>query len=309
MNEKIDIFYPTYLNAQVFKQTLMSCLAQDYKNIHVHIVDNSVADGNHEILELVRRISDPRIEYHANGSNIGAAANYNVLIDMMAATDYSICLAADIGFETSGLSVMMKLLRSNGSSVVFPSSKLISYEKALDDFFENLEDGTIFVVPPELQCDEITQQGIDVTKEYFSNYNINGEYNYFSFFGALVDSSLIRGIGTNYLGFKFHGFEHYLSMRLSALAPKITRTKKLCYKCVFGAPRLGGTVRPENHFTRLEPILASQKFLEDFGALLIHRFGGIADFRRSQIDKSIFFLKNYDGFRDEILDILIKNAP
>ena len=303
----VDIFYPVYKNTTIFEFVLKSCLEQDHENIRIHIYDNAFAEGYFSTSKLVKKINDKRIIYHKNLVNVGHIANYAQIIAEMKKTRLSICLPFDIGFTKTGLSKMIQALIRTGASVVFPSAYSASYKDILSIEADHLQTNYINILRTFQEESEIVLSGYEIVKEYFSEKNINGEYNDFSFFGALIVSSVIHAIESNFLNYRYHGFEHYLSMDLAINSSLVTRLSAPCLQAVIGSPRIGGTERPPDYFTRLEPIVACNDFLESKYFLLKKYFDDLGPFFTSQINKCQFFKDNYQGYQEEI-SRLIKNS-
>lgn len=70
----VCINVPTYNAVCTIAETLRSILAQTYRNIVVHVVDNHSTDGT---LAVVNGFNDPRITVHQSDENIGAEGNFN----------------------------------------------------------------------------------------------------------------------------------------------------------------------------------------------------------------------------------------
>lgn len=302
---QIDIFYPTYKNIETFAFVLRSCLTQDYQNIKIHVYDNAFSEGYLLTSELIEKINDRRIIYHKNLVNMGATINYAQIIAEMKKTSLSICLAADIGFTSNGLSLMVDALFRTKASIVFPSSYLSKYEDIIIGANNAQKENYFDVLEGLSREPEIIQPGIDLVKEYFSEQNISGEYNNFSFFGALISSPILHALGSRFFNYKYHGFEHYLSMDIATKSNLVSRLSTPCLMAVVGTPRIGGTERPTDHFTRLETIIACSDFLKNNYFTLKRYFKDMNPFFISQIDKCFFFKANYVGYEDEINKLIL----
>lgn len=300
----IEIFYPTYKNVDTFEFVLRSCLEQDYQNIRVHVYDNALPEGYVLTSELIDKIGDSRIVYHKNIVNFGALGNYSQIFSDMKKTSLSICLAADIGFTSGGLSRMYEALLRTGATVVFPSGVFYRHRDIVnnrDALYEVKDSNVVERFPGE---SEVVQPGIEIVQEYFSENNINGEYNDFSFFGALIVSPVLHALDTNFNNYRYHGFEHYLSMDLAINSNFVARLSAPCKISVIDSPRIGGTERPCDHYTRLEPIAACQSFLKAKYMALREHYGDMEAFFLSQEAKCEFFRNNYDGFTVEVESLL-----
>ena len=96
-------------------------------------------------------------------------------------------------------------------------------------------------------------------------------------------------------------------MHLALRCPLVARTNITCLQNIIGSPKLGGTQRPLNSFTRLEPIISSQKFIDDFEAILIASATSLEKYFIAQICKCNYFLKHYSGFEEQVLRIISYN--
>lgn len=295
----IEIFYPTFKNRDVFEHSINSCLEQDYKDILIHVYDDSGSDC-HEIYDLVEQIDDTRLVYHRNKFNIGTWPNCAQIIDHMKTTEFSIFLAADVGLEKRSLSVMMTEMQKRKSQVIHPSSYLFDYEEKNG---VNLASKKYFGVTNQV-CEQETVSGIEQIEEYFSDCNISGEYNNFSFYSSLIHSPVLRSLSQDYLAFRFHGSEQFLSMELAINSTYVTRIGHPCLHTIIGAPRFGDTERPRDFYTRIETIVACQRFLKKYDLMLRRHIPSGTRLHKSQIDKCHFFKKNYSGYEDLIEDIL-----
>ena len=313
-NQTIDIFIPTYKNADVFAYCLKSCLDQYHRDIRVFVYDNSLAEGCREIEEVVRIFNDDRVHYLPNSVNIGPHLNYQQIIKNMASSNYAMCLSADIGLTKTGLLTLLSIQQDHGALVsygggeVFPYSdfqSIRSMDKSCFDFEIDLESFSPLI--NECKSKILVHSGIDLVDEYYSDLNLCGDYNSFSFFGALINSKVLTDIGASHMSFKYHGFEQYLTMHLAIRCHLVARTNITCLRGIAGCPRIGGTQRPLNSFTRLEPIISSQKFIDDFEAILIASATSLEKYFIAQIYKCNYFLKHYSGFEEHVLRIISYN--
>lgn len=298
--DTIEIFFPTFRNKTVFQHSLISCLEQDYQNVLIHIYDNSIGDDCNEIWDFVRQLNDTRLRYHPNKLNVGPMVNYAQIIDHMKTSEFAIFLSADMGLEKCSLSIMMAEMLKGKSQVVYPSSNIFAYE---ENYGMDLMSKKYFGVVDQ-GLNQSQAHGIEIIREYFSNLNISGEYYNFSFAGSLIYAPILKALSSDYLAFRFHGMEHFLSMELALNASNVTRLNRPCLRVIVGAPRIGGTQRPGDFFTRLEPIVACQRFLRKYELVLSRNIPAFDDLYQSQIDKCQFFVKNYSGFDNEIRNLI-----
>jgi glycosyltransferase involved in cell wall biosynthesis len=79
--KKVGIGLPVYNGANYLAATIDSILAQSYSDFDLLISDNASTDGTEEICRAYAK-RDPRIRYTRQPRNLGAAANFNVLVQM-----------------------------------------------------------------------------------------------------------------------------------------------------------------------------------------------------------------------------------
>ena len=73
---RLSIGMPVYNGERFVKEALDSILSQSFENFELIISDNASTDGTEEICRVYVQ-QDPRIQYHRNQNNLGAARNYN----------------------------------------------------------------------------------------------------------------------------------------------------------------------------------------------------------------------------------------
>lgn len=78
---KVTIGIPVYNGEDFLEKAVDSLLSQTYKDFELIISDNASTDRTEEICR--RYVAqDPRVKYVRNTENLGAAKNYNQLVDM-----------------------------------------------------------------------------------------------------------------------------------------------------------------------------------------------------------------------------------
>ncbi len=77
--QKVTIVIPTYNRSHFLKQSIESALSQTHKDFELLIVDNASTD---ETKQMVKSISDSRITYHRNKTNIGMMNNWNKCVEL-----------------------------------------------------------------------------------------------------------------------------------------------------------------------------------------------------------------------------------
>src|SRR3989338_6606764 len=67
---KISVVIPTYNMGKTIRETLKSVLNQTYQNFEIIVKDNNSQDDTYEV---IKSLSDSRIKYFKNNTNIGCA--------------------------------------------------------------------------------------------------------------------------------------------------------------------------------------------------------------------------------------------
>jgi hypothetical protein len=302
MDQLVTIYVPTYRNEYVFSFALNSYLEQTHKNICVKIFDNSFCEGDSEINNIVKSKNDSRIIYHKNLTNIGATNNYLQIFRSIRPGERVIIMASDMALQPNAVESMLRIAQKTSASIVMPRSKNFTIESKIDNNYKNNS-----IVVKSLFNENIELSGIEIIKNYFSDENINGEFFSFSFAGSLIDGGLLYSISRSRIGYRFHGMEQYISMELALNANKIFLLNQFHLINFLGHPRLGGTERPNNYLTRLEPILACEQLLNENKCVLLSLKFDFLSARKSQIRKIIYYYKNYSGFFENLIGILIRN--
>lgn len=112
----VSIGMPVYNGEDYIRQTLDALLAQDYENFELIISDNASTDRTASICLSYAKM-DNRIRYHRNNVNIGAASNFNQV--MNAATgEYFMWAACDDLYDARYISSLVTLLQANQKAVL-----------------------------------------------------------------------------------------------------------------------------------------------------------------------------------------------
>jgi glycosyltransferase involved in cell wall biosynthesis len=80
-NPKVSIGLPVYNGENYLAEAIDSILAQTYADFELIICDNASTDSTEAICRTYAG-RDPRVRYHCNPENIGAAANYNLSFEL-----------------------------------------------------------------------------------------------------------------------------------------------------------------------------------------------------------------------------------
>ena len=304
--EKVIIYTPTYRNEHIFSLVLDSYLRQTYENIEVRIFDNSLADGFDCIQRICSQKSDPRLIYISNNSQIGAHGNGSRILGSVDFNSLAMVLASDMALADKAVEELISLRASTGAPIIMPATRNYSSSRLKEYPGRNFFDQPFESLQP-LSESITTLQSLSVLEKYYGYDNLSGEFFKFSFFGCLFDGALIAGLGRNYLRFKFHGGEQYLSMNLLVRAGSITYSPSELLWNFYGHQRIGGTQRLDSDIGRMECILACQMILEENEFFLLAEGIDIIGMRKNQIDKAIYFKNHFRGFEKYADDIIERN--
>ena len=83
-NPRLSIGMPVYNGEQFIQEALTSILTQTFEDFELIISDNASTDGTEEICRASMQ-QDSRIRYYRNQQNLGAAWNYNRVLQLSTA--------------------------------------------------------------------------------------------------------------------------------------------------------------------------------------------------------------------------------
>lgn len=122
---RVSIGLPVYNGANFLGASIRSILAQDFGDFELIISDNASTDETEAICrELAAQ--DPRIRYYRNDTNVGAARNYNRVVEL-ARGEYFKWAAHDDECHPSMIRRCVEVLDSAPASVamVYPLGELV----------------------------------------------------------------------------------------------------------------------------------------------------------------------------------------
>lgn len=89
----VSIVITSYNTAHYISRAIESALAQDYPNLEIVISDNCSTDGSDELIK--RYLTDPRVRYSRNETNIGLIPNFEKAFFTLAKGDYIVNISSD----------------------------------------------------------------------------------------------------------------------------------------------------------------------------------------------------------------------
>ncbi len=114
---RLAIGVPVYNGERFLREAVESLLAQTFTDFQVVICDNASTDSTEQIgRELAAR--DPRVRYHRNPENIGAAPNFNHVFGLCDKTEFFKWAAADDTLEPTYLERCIEILDKDPGAVI-----------------------------------------------------------------------------------------------------------------------------------------------------------------------------------------------
>lgn len=134
---RISVGLPVYNAEKYLAQTIDCILAQDYLDFELVISDNASTDGTPNICRTYAAL-DPRIRYHRNEVNRGAAWNFNRVLELSRGEFYKWQAYDDLCRPTFLSSCLREFERGPGSAVlVYPIPQTIDeHGEPLESFVE-----------------------------------------------------------------------------------------------------------------------------------------------------------------------------
>ena len=118
---KISILIPTYNRAHYLVDAIESSLAQDYPNFEVIVSDNNSADGTQECVK--KYLSDPRLRYYKNDTNLGGGPNYKKLLYEYATGEYGKFLTDDdYLIDNNHLTKAINIIKKHNVEIFFSAA-------------------------------------------------------------------------------------------------------------------------------------------------------------------------------------------
>ena len=119
---RVSVMMPTYNYARFLDEAIQSVLNQTYKDFELVIVDNHSTDSTPEVVG--KYLSDPRVSYHRNETNLGVVGNWNRCLEL-ANNEYIKFICADDKFHPQILEKYIPIMDAN------PNISLITCDKQL----------------------------------------------------------------------------------------------------------------------------------------------------------------------------------
>jgi glycosyltransferase involved in cell wall biosynthesis len=133
---KVFIAVPVYNNIKHIEDVLLSIVSQSYKNLQIHIFDNSSTDGTSRICKAFSE-KYSHVNYIKNKSNLRSAENFRIAISSITFPffDYFIFARGDALLSKNVIKKMVDIMENDQkASLVFPKLKWVD-----DDWNEILD--------------------------------------------------------------------------------------------------------------------------------------------------------------------------
>ncbi len=133
----VSIGLPVFNGERFLRAAIESILDQEHGDFELILADNASTDATPEICrEYVER--DARVQYHRSPENLGAAANYNRLVDLARAPFFRWATHDDL-VAPSHLGRCLRAFEEGGDEVVlvYPKTSIIDLEGQVVDHYED----------------------------------------------------------------------------------------------------------------------------------------------------------------------------
>lgn len=110
IHPKVSILIPTYNNAHFLDETISSALNQTFRDFELLIVDNASTDNTKDVVK--KYLTDSRIKYFLNETNIGLVNNLNRCLTL-ASGDYIKYLLSDDKFAPTAVEKMVNAMEAH----------------------------------------------------------------------------------------------------------------------------------------------------------------------------------------------------
>lgn len=147
--KKVSIIIPTYNQEKYISQAVSSALSQTYSNLEVIVSDDGSNDNTENILRPC--LSDKRLKYFRNPSNLGRVKNYSKALREYSTGDYALILDGDdFLMDNNYIFDAIDLIIKNNLVMVFSNAEIFIEENgslikdAMNSKLSNIIDGNDF---------------------------------------------------------------------------------------------------------------------------------------------------------------------
>ena len=128
MKPLVTIMIPTYNQAKYLADAIQSALGQDYSNLEVIIADDCSSDETAEVVE--KFLSDGRLKYYRNVTNLGKTTNYRRSLYELASGDWVLNLDGDDYLtDKKYVSFALQQISRYENVVLFTAGQSIVYQQ------------------------------------------------------------------------------------------------------------------------------------------------------------------------------------
>ena len=130
---RFSIIIPTRERAQTLYHTLVGCLRQEYDDYEIVVCDNASSSAT---LDVIERLSSPRIVYHRSPDLLCMADNFNLAFSVSTG-EYVLFIGDDDGVMPYAFAQVDALIRETGSKAVTWNTGVYSWPNILRDELAN----------------------------------------------------------------------------------------------------------------------------------------------------------------------------
>lgn len=120
----ISIIVPTFNRAKLLPMALETCLAQTHRNVEIIVSDNCSSDTTSDVVKSF--LTDPRIKYFRNTSNLGMMGNWQVCIYKRCQAQWFVLMSDDDYFtDPDYLSIAWDAIQKHSPKLVYAGGRVV----------------------------------------------------------------------------------------------------------------------------------------------------------------------------------------
>ena len=127
MNTRLTVGLPVYNGERHLREAIESILGQSFGDFRLIVADNASTDSTEEIARGYAA-RDPRVRYHRNETNIGLAANFNLVFRMAETPYFRWATSDDVSLPDFLLRCVECLDRERDVVLVYAKTRFIDAE-------------------------------------------------------------------------------------------------------------------------------------------------------------------------------------
>ncbi len=135
-NPRVTIGLPVFNGEDYLEEALESVLSQTFEDFELIITDNASTDRTEAICRRFAA-ADPRVRYYRNQTNLGAARNYNILVDLAQGEFFKWIAHDDLNAPTTLEKCVAMLDAHQEAIMAYPKTILIDEYGRIIEYHED----------------------------------------------------------------------------------------------------------------------------------------------------------------------------